>query len=46
LNVAVRWLEDALSIPVPQVRAALQALDDAAGAALAQFAGSERDGGS
>jgi DNA-binding MarR family transcriptional regulator len=41
-NVAVRRLEDALSMPVSQVRAALQALDDAAGAALAQFAGSER----
>jgi len=36
-NVAVRRLEDALGMPVPQVRAALQALDDAAGAALAQF---------
>ena len=39
-NVAVRRLEDALTVPVPQVRAALQALDDAAGAALAQFADS------
>jgi DNA-binding MarR family transcriptional regulator len=43
-NVAVRRLEEALSIPVPQLRAALQALDDAAGAALAQFAASERVG--
>lgn len=43
-NVAVRRLEEALSIPVPQVRAALQALDDAAGAALAQFGDSERVG--
>ena len=41
-NVAVRRLEGALSMPVPQVRAALQALDDAAGAALAQLADSER----
>ena len=41
-NVAVRRLEDALGMPVPQVRAALQALDDAAGAALAQFAGQAR----
>jgi DNA-binding MarR family transcriptional regulator len=41
-NVAVRRLEEALSMPVPQVRAALQALDDAAGTALAQFADSER----
>ena len=39
-NVAVRRLEDALSMPVPEVRAALQALDDAAGAALARFADS------
>ena len=43
-NVAVRRLEDSLSMPVPQVRAALQALDDAAGTVLAQFAGSERAG--
>jgi DNA-binding MarR family transcriptional regulator len=43
-NVAVRRLEEALSMPVPQVRAALQALDDAAGTALAQFADSERVG--
>ncbi len=41
-NVAVGRLEDALSMPASQVRAALAALDDAAGAALAQFAGSER----
>jgi hypothetical protein len=41
-NVAVRRLEEALTVPVPQVRAALQALDDAAGAALAQFADAER----
>ena len=41
-NVAVRRLEDSLSMPVPQVRAALQALDDAAGTVLVQFAGSER----
>jgi DNA-binding MarR family transcriptional regulator len=41
-NIAVRRLEDALSMPVSQVRAALQALDDAAGAALARFADSER----
>ena len=41
-NVAVRRLEDSLSMPVPQVRAALQALDDAAGTVLAQFADSER----
>ena len=41
-NVAVRRLEDALSMPTSQVRAALQALDDAAGAALARFADSER----
>jgi len=43
-NVAVRRLEDSLSMPVPQVRAALQALDDAAGTVLVQFAGSERAG--
>lgn len=41
-NVAVRRLEDALGMPVPQVRAALQALDDAAGAALAQFSAQGR----
>lgn len=44
-EVAVRGLEDALSMPVAQVRAALQALDDAAGEALARFAeDSERVG--
>ena len=43
-NVAVRQLEDALSMPVPEVRAALRALDDAAGAALARFADSEGAG--
>jgi DNA-binding MarR family transcriptional regulator len=36
-EVGVRGLEDALRMPVAEVRAALQALDDAAGAALAQF---------
>lgn len=41
-NVAVRRLEDALTVPVPQVRAALQALDDAAAAALVRLADSER----
>jgi DNA-binding MarR family transcriptional regulator len=41
-SVAVRRLEDALSMPTSQVRAALQALDDAAGTALARFADSER----
>jgi DNA-binding MarR family transcriptional regulator len=43
-NVAVRRLEEALSMPEQQVRAALQALDDAAGAALARFADSGSDG--
>ena len=43
-NVAVRQLEDALSMPVPEVRAALRALDDAAGAGLARFADSEGAG--
>jgi len=43
-EVAVRRLEDALGMPVSQVRAALQALDDAAGAALAQFADSGQAG--
>ena len=43
-NVAVRRLEEALSVPVPQVRAALQALDDAVAAALDRFADSERVG--
>jgi DNA-binding MarR family transcriptional regulator len=41
-NVAVHRLENALDMPVPDVRAALHALDDAAAAALAQFAGQER----
>jgi DNA-binding MarR family transcriptional regulator len=45
-NVAVRRLEDALSLPVSEVRAALQALDDAASGALAQFVDSERVGAS
>jgi DNA-binding MarR family transcriptional regulator len=36
--VAVRGLEDALAMPVPQVRAALQALDDAAATVLARLA--------
>ena len=35
-NIAVRGLEDALTRPVPEIRAALHALDDAASAALAQ----------
>ena len=43
-NVAVGRLEDALDMPVAQVRTALQALDDAAGSALAQFVGSEQEG--
>jgi DNA-binding MarR family transcriptional regulator len=40
-NVAVRGLEDALAMPEPQVRAALQALDDAAATALARLANTE-----
>jgi DNA-binding MarR family transcriptional regulator len=40
-NVAVRGLEDALAMPVPQVRAALQALDDAAATTLARLADTE-----
>lgn len=41
-NIAVRRLEAALSKPVQDVRDALHALDDAAEAALAQFAEEER----
>ena len=43
-EVGVRGLEGALRMPVAEVRAALQALDDAAGAALAQFTDAERVG--
>jgi hypothetical protein len=41
----VRVLEDALARPVPEVRAALHALDDAAAAALAQIMEAEQVAG-
>jgi len=43
-NVAVGRLEQALGVPQAQVREALQALDDAAAAALARFDEQERVG--